>query len=319
MRKLLLLMILSAGVICSCTKRSVMTTDSFVEPDQTSRLKTNVVPGATDSVTMDVTGDMVDSKDTVRNSTTGMKYTPDIQGSGWINGTHTTPVAIVKTSAARFPNSYALRFSLPARSTSVTYDQTEKDRLEQHIIQAQPISNFLNAVHYSGFSIMIPSGKGNAPDWCVIHQMWQSQPESPPISLQLMPGFPARLALKCLWGKDSDHSHGDFQHRVDIATHDTVMDLPRNKWIDFVVKWKLDTAATGLTGICQVYRHDIDATGSTLIWDYSGHLGYSQVNNKYGINEKFGIYRKADYVNNLEIVYDQIRVGPTWASVQPWP
>lgn len=313
-------MIFPAVVILSCTKRSGLTGDAVSEEATVSTLKINVAPGATDSITMDVAGDYVNATDDyLKNSTTGMNYIADIQGSGWLYGTHTTPVAIVKTSAARFANSYALRFSLPARSASITYDQAEKDRLESHILQGVPISNFLNTVHYSGFSIMIPSGKGNAPDWCVIHQMWQSSPESPPISLNLLPGYPARLALSCLWGKDKAHSHGGFQTRVDNTSGDAFIDLPRNKWIDFIVRWKLDTAATGLTGVCAVYRHDIDATGSTLIWNYSGHLGYSQVDNSHGINEKFGIYRKADSVNALEIVYDQIRVGPTWASVQPWP
>jgi len=319
MRKLLCYL-LSGAVLVSCQKKETLIQEPAKFVNQNSMaLSFPGSPVAADSITMDVPGDYVNAADDyLKNSTTGMNFIADIQGSGWANGT-SIPVPIVKTTAARFANSYALRFSLPARSASITYDQTEKDRLESHIIQGQPISNFLNDVHYSGFSIMIPSGKGNAPAWCVIHQMWQSSPESPPISLNLLPGYPARLALSCLWGKDKAHSHGGFQTRVDNTSGDAFMDLPRNKWIDFVVRWKLDTAATGLTGVCAVYRHDFDASGSTLIWNYSGHLGYSQVDNQHGINEKFGLYRAADSVNALEIVYDQIRVGPSWASVQPWP
>lgn len=90
---------------------------------------------------------------------------------------------------------------------------------------------------------------------------------------------------------------------------------PRNKWIDFVVRWKLDHSGT--TGELKVYKHEIDESSSTLIFKYSGQIGYSMTNATV-LNEKLGIYRKADKVNSHKIIYDQLRVGTTYDSVKPW-
>lgn len=318
MKKLLFFVMPLATVLLSCTKKSIVQEEATPESTQASHIRANVVPGATDSITMDVPGDYINAGDNhIKNSTTGMHYWSDQEGAGYANGNSLPGIPIYKTTAARYPDSYALRFMMPARSPSVTYTPEVKDRLESHIFTSN-ITDVNANVHYSGFSLYIPSGQDTIHSWFVIHQWWQSAPESPAIALELDSGYYARLKVAVRYGvKKGVDYHTRYLPRKDTtATNIKYVDLPRNTWIDFIVRWKF--ATNDSSGVCSVYRHNATASSSTLLFDYTGPIGYSNVNNSYGVQEKFGIYRKASF-NKQQIIYDQLRVGPSWNSVKPWP
>lgn len=317
MRKQLCYLLLAATIV-SCQKKAFPPGQADAENLKASVLKTNVSPGATDSITMDVTGDYVNPGDNhIKNNTTGMNYWSDQEGVGYANGNSLPGIPIYKTAAARYPNSYALRFNMPARSTSVTYNPVVKDRLETHIFTSN-VPDVNTNVHYSGFSIYIPTGQDTIHSWFVIHQWWQSAPESAPISFELDSGYYARLKVCIRYGVNkASGTYVRYLPRKDTtATNIKFIDLPRNTWIDFIVRWKF--ATTDSSGVCTVYRHNASAPTSTLLFDYSGPIGFSNVDNSHGVQEKFGIYRRASF-NKQQIVYDQLRVGPTWNSVKPWP
>ncbi|MES2275950.1 MAG: heparin lyase I family protein [Bacteroidota bacterium] len=317
MRKLLCYLLLGAAMV-SCQKKTLPTGQREVAENLNSPvLKSNVSPGATDSITMDVTGDYVNAGDNhIKNNTTGMHYWSDQEGAGYADGNALPGIPIYKTAAARYTNSYALRFIMPARSASVTYKPVVKDRLESHIFTSNITDVNVN-VHYSGFSLYIPSGQDTVHSWFVIHQWWQSAPESPAIAFELDSGYYARLKVAVRYGvKQGVDYHTRYLPRKDTtATNVKFIDLPRNTWIDFIVRWKF--ATTDSSGVCAVYRHNASASSSTLLFDYTGPIGYSDVNNSNGVQEKFGIYRKASF-NKQQIIYDQLRVGPSWNSVKPW-
>jgi hypothetical protein len=318
MRKLVCYLLLGAALV-SCQKKEALTQEPAKFVNQ--NLMDLSFPGSTpalDSITMDVSGDYVNAGDNhIRNNSNGMNFTSDQEGAGYANGNSLPGIPIYKTAAARFPNSYALRYMMPARSASVTYNPTVKDRLESHIFLST-VADVNANVHYSGFSINIPSGQDTVHSWFVIHQWWQSPPESPVIAFELDSGHYARLRVCVRHGvkKGVNYVTNYLARQDTTATNVKFIDLPRNTWIDFIVRWKF--ATTDSSGVCAVYRHDADAATSTLLFNYTGPLGYSSVNNSYGVQEKFGIYRKASF-NKQQIIYDQLRVGTSWNSVKPWP
>ena len=271
-------------------------------------------------ITMDLTNDAVMPLDNnVRAN--GIYYETKEEGAGYsgydsINNKYIIR-PLVKTSYGR--TGYGLSFDLPKRVTGFTYDQNDKDRLESHLLVDGNIPHYSDTAHYTGFSIYIPSGKDviESGQWFLIHQWHQTfqHNESPPIAFELLPNYYARLGVIVRKGVDKYDCTYEYLTREDDSSGDKFIDLPRNKWIDFVVRWKFDIS--GNTGELKVYKHEIDATNSTLIFDYAGQIGYSNVTSP-GINEKYGIYRKAGYTGNHKVIYDQLKLGHTFNDVKPW-
>lgn len=306
-------------LLFSCSKKDGLIQNEKTLLNNTSNI-TSAYPALADTlwdmITMDIHGDYINSINRIKNDSTHMSYNTVEQGSGYPNGGTTNPQALVKTSSAR-TGPYALAFELPKRNAGITYDQAEKDRFESYILQDATLASCTTQAHYSGFSLYIPSGYGKINGWFIIHQWHQSSPESPPISFQLDTGQYSRLMVVVNYGVSKSINHHEVRLvRKDNTSGDKFIDLPRNTWIDFIVRWKFDPVGT--TGYVTVYRHDATASSSTLIFDYSGQVGWSAGGTSTGINEKFGIYRKADSVSNHSIIYDQLRVGNTYNSVRPW-
>jgi hypothetical protein len=178
------------------------------------------------------------------------------------------------------------------------------------------LSHVTATAHYTGFSIKIPSGMGLVTNWFLFHQWHQSSPESPPISMQLLPGYYARLGVSVLYGANKSSCYGLYLPRIDNGTEDTFIDLPTDKWIDFIVRWKFDVSSTN--GSVIVYRHDADWSGSVQIFNYTGRIGFTNVIDGDLLTEKIGLYRGEDYSNEHTIYYDQIRVGHGYSEVAPW-
>lgn len=176
---------------------------------------------------------------------------------------------------------------------------------------------YSTTARYSGFSLCIPSGKDviEAGQWFVIHQWHQSSPESPPIAFKLLPNYHSRLGVVIRRGVNKASSTYQYLTRQDTTSADKFIDLPRDKWIDFVVRWKFDP--TGTNGELKIYKHDVGTSFSTLIFDYTGQIGFSGASSTV-IQEKFGIYRKAGYIGNHQIFYDQLKIGDTFTDVKPW-
>jgi hypothetical protein len=269
-------------------------------------------------ITMDDAGDYVQRPyNTVRNDETGEKYATLEQGAGldYINDVFVTR-PLLKSSIAARRGSHGLDFTLPARLPDVPYADS-KDRLETILWDDAPLSKVSSIAHYSGFSIMIPSTSGVVHDWFLIHQWHQSSPESPPISLQLLPGYNSRLGLRIRYGANKGNETYFYLPRADDESGDEFIDLPTDKWVDFIVRWKFDVSGTD--GEVIVFRHDVDWPSSVQIFNYSGQIGYTNVVDGNTIDEKFGLYRNGDEVSSHTIYYDQLRVGKSYAEVKPWP
>jgi hypothetical protein len=270
-------------------------------------------------ITMDGSADLLDAAN--NNVTAGRVLYPTVEeGSALIytNESFLEAGALVKASyASRKAGGLGFDFTLPARTAGVPYPtNSPKDRLETVVWDDISLSHVTATAHYTGFSIKIPSGMGLVTNWFLFHQWHQSSPESPPISMQLLPGYYARLGVSVLYGANKSSCYGLYLPRIDNGTEDTFIDLPTDKWIDFIVRWKFDVSSTN--GSVIVYRHDADWSGSVQIFNYTGRIGFTNVIDGDLLTEKIGLYRGEDYSNEHTIYYDQIRVGHGYSEVAPW-
>lgn len=247
----------------------------------------------------------------------GKSYPTLEQGSGfnYTNGIFAER-ELLKASYAGRSGGYGLDFTLPPRVPDVPYPDT-KDRMETILWDNASLELVSSVAHYSGFSIRIPSGRGLVSSWFLIHQWHQSSPESPPIAMEFLPGYYARLALSIRYGANKNSETQFYLPRADNSSGDQFIDLPRNKWIDFVVRWKFDVSGTN--GCAIVYRHDEDWTNAVQIFNYMGRIGFTNVVDDGCIDEKFGLYRNGDSNSTHTIYYDQLRVGSSYNEVKPWP
>jgi hypothetical protein len=247
----------------------------------------------------------------------GKSYPTLEQGSGfnYTNGIFAER-ELLKASYAARRGGYGLDFTLPPRIPGVPYADS-KDRMETMLRDNASLESVSSVAHYSGFSIKIPSSSGLVSDWFLIHQWHQSSPESPPISLQLLPGYRARLGVQVRHGANKSKETYFYLPRSDDSSGDTFIDLPQNKWIDFIVRWKFDVNSTN--GCVVVYRHDEDWTNAVQIFNYMGRIGFTNVVDDGCIDEKFGLYRNGDSNSTHTIYYDQLRVGSSYNEVKPWP
>lgn len=247
----------------------------------------------------------------------GKSYPTLEQGSGfnYTNGIFAER-ELLKASYAARRGGYGLDFTLPPRILGVPYADS-KDRMETMLRDNASLESVSSVAHYSGFSIKIPSSSGLVSDWFLIHQWHQSSPESPPISLQLLPGYRARLGVQVRHGANKSKETYFYLPRSDDSSGDTFIDLPQNKWIDFIVRWKFDVNSTN--GCVVVYRHDEDWTNAVQIFNYMGRIGFTNVVDDGCIDEKFGLYRNGDSNSTHTIYYDQLRVGSSYNEVKPWP
>jgi hypothetical protein len=124
------------------------------------------------------------------------------------------------------------------------------------------------------------------------------------------------LGVKVRYGANKGNETSFYLPRVDTGSGDTFIDLPRNKWIDFIIRWKFDV--NGTDGEVIVYRHDEDWFGSVQIFNYNGQIGYTNVVDGDLLTEKTGIYRSMDYDSEHTIYIDQVRVGHGYSEVRPW-
>ncbi|WP_169540106.1 heparin lyase I family protein [Niabella aurantiaca] len=315
--------ILFAVFVMSCTKLAQQELQTQNEAPLDLKLNSSTAPAlmsVINGITMDEPNDAVMPLDNnVRSG--GIYYETHEDGNGYsgydsVNNKWLVR-SVIKTTYGRTGN--GLSYDVPKRIVGGTYDNTTKDRLETTLLKNGDIPTYSNTAHYSGFSIYIPSGKDVIePDqWFLIHQWWQTaqNSESPPIAFELRPNYYARLGVVVRKGVNKNNHTYQYLTRQDDASGDKFIDLPRNKWIDFVVRWKFDIS--GNNGELKIYKHEIDAPNSTLIFDYTGQIGYSGVTSP-GINEKFGIYRKAGYASDHKVIYDQLKLGDTFNDVKPW-
>lgn len=318
--KLLITSVFVPFVIISCIKiadNSLSKNDALISTIQRSVI-TSAIPNA---ITMDLSGDAIMPDNNIR---VNNFYNETFEGgSGYLyynSASNNAVRPLLKVSYGRTGKGNGLRFNLPARDSSVNYDQANSDRFESHLVRRGSLSRHNDTAFYSGFSVYIPDTSETIESdilnqWFTFHQWHQSAPEGPPIALMLVPGYSSRLGLCIRYGVNkAGGEHPTYVFRKDDSTTQYV-DLPTNKWIDFIVRWKLGINGGGEV---DVYRHDIDAPSSTHLYTYRGPIGYTNVNNENGINEKFGIYRKASYTRSHVILYDQLRVGRTYNEVRPW-
>lgn len=272
-------------------------------------------------ITMDDPDDSIHvPSNTLTNSTTGMNRITIENGSGLVrvvNGANTSFVArpLVKTSFSR-KGPYALIYELPKRD-SITYEQ-EVDRMETSVAnENMSVEAATESAHYSAFSIYLPSGYDLVNDWLVVHQWHQSTPESPPIAFLMAPGYFARLNVSILYGGNKSSTTQVHLTRLNDTCNceDKYIDLPRDKWIDFVVRWKFDPYGT--TGETIVWMKELDAPTPKKIFEYHGKIGFTNVISP-SINEKIGIYRKGDYLSAYKVIYDEFKRGKSFDAVKAW-
>ncbi|WP_018629584.1 heparin lyase I family protein [Niabella aurantiaca] len=318
--RLLIIAVFIPFATLSCTK--IAEYAPFEDGTLLATVPRSVIPSAMpNSITMDLSGDAVMPDNNIR--VNGFYNLTVEGGSGYLyynSSTNNSVRPLLKVTYGRTGRGNGLRFNLPARDSIVNYDQPNSDRLESHLVRGGNLARHSDTAFYSGFSVYIPSTSETIEpnilnQWFTFHQWHQSAPEGPPIALMLMPGYSSRLGLCIRYGVNkAGGEHPTYVFRQDDTTTQYI-DLPTNKWIDFIVRWKFGINGGGEV---DVYRHDIDAPSSTHLYTYRGPIGYTNVNNENGINEKFGIYRKASYTRSHVILYDQLRVGRTYNEVRPW-
>lgn len=319
MKRFFLFSVIMISIIFSSCKKAQK--DQLQNQDQASSNGLTLKTLSLDkSITMDQAGDQVISTDD-HVYAGGIYYNAAIHGFGYLTYDpvthHGTVRPIVKTPYGRIGN--GLIYDMPHRDTTLTYDDPNVDKLETYLLNNVSIADYSATAHYSGFSIYLPANKGvvDIGDFFVLHQWWMSAPESPAIAFELKPGYYSRLQVAVRYGvkKGSDY-HTQYLTRKDTTvTTVNFVDLPRGKWIDFVVRWKFDISGT--TGEVKVYRHDKDAANSYLLFDYSGQVGFSGVTSP-GIQERFGIYQSDGHTKDHQIFYDEIKSGTTFNDVKAW-
>lgn len=272
-------------------------------------------------ITMDDPDDTIHvPSNTLTNSVTGMNRITIENGSAnrpTIIGTDTTYTIskLVKTTFSR-KGPYALVYEVPKRD-SIFYKEGV-DRMESNVANVNmTMAEATSFSHYSAFSIYLPSGYGVVNDWLLLHQWHQSTPESPPIAFSMAPGYFSRLTVRILYGENKQNTSFIDLVRADDTCNcqDKFIDLPRDKWIDFVVKWKFDPY--GNNGEVIVWKREIDATAATKIFEYHGKIGFTNVTNP-SINEKIGIYRAPDYTSAYKVIYDEFKRGKSFDAVKAW-
>ncbi len=158
----------------------------------------------------------------------------------------------------------------------------------------------LNTLKYSGFSVYLPSNFPQHNIWTVLHQWWQSSPESPPIALELDDNTnPQEYIIRYRYGTDKNDE-------VSVKAHTAT--IPKGQWVDFIFKWKISPSGDS---VLQVW---VDGTEVVNLSGPSFKLGYTNTSNS--IREKFGIYR-GNQNHDMIIYMDDIALGDSYNEVDP--
>ncbi|MGZ9818818.1 heparin lyase I family protein [Peribacillus simplex] len=148
-----------------------------------------------------------------------------------------------------------------------------------------------NTVKYIAFSVYFPLNYKVPTDWNLIAQWWQGSPASPPIAFEINSNS-NEFQLRILTRDGTSQNFNLVSHYIE--------NIEKDEWIDFIIKLRVNDN-NDTNGLLKVWKN------KNLIVDYSGRLGYSDLNDN--TNFRIGLYRSPKINTTVEAYYDEVLIG----------